>query len=168
MGAPMLSDSLRFKISPKITTRIRIRSPVIETTLTTTRLVSSLPTDEPVFREIVVEYLEEVLTDLRQAPAAGELERVAQLAHSLKGAGGSAGFAAFTAPSQELQLVAPEGDQSVTRGADLFGRSNRRPGRILTNLNGSSICLTIKDLVHDAGRTSVGDLLRLAVVVIDQ
>jgi HPt (histidine-containing phosphotransfer) domain-containing protein len=71
-------------------------------------LVSSLPTEEPVFREIVrefVEYLGQLLTDMRQAAAKKDIDRLAEMAHSLKGSAGTAGFDAFTEPARRLETL---------------------------------------------------------------
>jgi HPt (histidine-containing phosphotransfer) domain-containing protein len=43
------------------------------------------------------------LDDMRKAYSAGHFEELAKLAHSLKGAGGSAGFDELTEPARHLQ-----------------------------------------------------------------
>ena len=71
-----------------------------------TGIASTLPTDDVEFAEIVDEFvakLQRQLDALRSAVASGDLERVAALAHWLKGAGGTAGFAGFTQPAAELE-----------------------------------------------------------------
>jgi len=81
-------------------------------------LVSSLPTEEPVFREIVrefVEYLDQLLSEMRQAAAEKDVARLAELAHTLKGSAGTAGFGAFTEPARELEMLAKK------RRLDAFG-----------------------------------------------
>ena len=72
-------------------------------------LVSALPTEDPEFREIVEEFvrrLEEKLDGMHHAWAAGDFSDLAQLAHWLKGAGGTAGFPAFTTPASKLLQLA--------------------------------------------------------------
>jgi signal transduction histidine kinase/CheY-like chemotaxis protein/HPt (histidine-containing phosphotransfer) domain-containing protein len=72
-------------------------------------LVSSLPMDDPDFREIVEEFVQTLrlqMKDMRAAAASRNVDRLAALAHWLKGAGGTAGFAAFTAPAASLERVA--------------------------------------------------------------
>jgi signal transduction histidine kinase/DNA-binding response OmpR family regulator len=75
-------------------------------------LVSSLPTEDLDFREIVEEFVEllnEKLEAMTQACAAQDVNELAQLAHWLKGAGGTAGFSAFTEPAEELGELAEDG-----------------------------------------------------------
>jgi signal transduction histidine kinase/CheY-like chemotaxis protein len=69
-------------------------------------LISTLPLDDPEFREIADEFvaaLEEKLTSLHDACDAGDLETVSEIAHWIKGAGGTAGFADFTSPATALE-----------------------------------------------------------------
>ncbi|MBN2021348.1 MAG: response regulator [Pirellulales bacterium] len=76
-------------------------------------LHSKLPIDEPVYRDIVREfvgYLRERLGAMRQARTAGDFETVAGLAHWLKGAGGTAGFPVLTQPSMDIESAAKAGD----------------------------------------------------------
>jgi CheY-like chemotaxis protein/HPt (histidine-containing phosphotransfer) domain-containing protein len=75
-------------------------------------LVSTLPTDDADFREIVAEFVErlhEKLAAMRAAWAAEDLPELIGLAHWLKGAGGTAGFAAFTQPAHQLEQYARQG-----------------------------------------------------------
>ncbi len=72
-------------------------------------LVSALPTDDPEFREIVEEFvrrLEAKLDDMQRAWAVRDFSALAELAHWLKGAGGTAGFPAFTEPAARLRQLA--------------------------------------------------------------
>jgi PAS domain S-box-containing protein len=74
-------------------------------------LKSSLPTDDPEFLEIVVEFadrLKEQLSKMQEAWEHQELGELAQLAHWLKGSGGTAGFNAFTKPAAQLEKLAKE------------------------------------------------------------
>ncbi|HEY5314005.1 MAG TPA: response regulator [Pirellulales bacterium] len=75
-------------------------------------LVSTLPTDDEDFREIVVEFVQrlgEKLVAMRAAWAAEDLPELVALAHWLNGAGGSAGFPALTQPAQQLEQFARQG-----------------------------------------------------------
>ena len=72
-------------------------------------LRSSLPIEEPVFREIAqefVEYLGRVLAEMREAVAEKDTVRMGDLAHALKGSAGTAGFDAFTEPARQLEMLA--------------------------------------------------------------
>jgi len=77
-------------------------------------LASSLPTDDPDFREIVEEFvqkLREISEAMKQAWAEQDLETLADLAHWLKGSGGTAGFHAFTDPAGRLEQLAKQGQK---------------------------------------------------------
>jgi CheY-like chemotaxis protein len=79
------------------------------------KLMSTLPVEEEIFCEIVVEfieYLNDELAAMRQALSDGDRERIVAGAHSIKGAAGSAGFSAFTEPSKHLQHLANENCES--------------------------------------------------------
>jgi len=74
-------------------------------------LRSSLPDDDPEYREIIVAFvthLQEKTEALQHALAARDYPEVARLAHWLKGSGGTAGFAMFTAPARHLEQLAKE------------------------------------------------------------
>jgi signal transduction histidine kinase/CheY-like chemotaxis protein/HPt (histidine-containing phosphotransfer) domain-containing protein len=74
---------------------------------------SLLPTDDQELREVVVEFidtLESKLCEMREAWDAGDSAELARLAHWLKGAGGTVGFACFTLPAAELEQLATNGD----------------------------------------------------------
>jgi two-component system, sensor histidine kinase len=74
-------------------------------------ITSNLPTDDPDYRAIVEEFVERLhqqLDAMQRALTAGDLDELARLAHWLKGAGGSAGFPALTAPAKELETVVKE------------------------------------------------------------
>lgn len=72
-------------------------------------LVSSLPMEERVFRDIAREFLawlKRLLTEMRQAAAEKDVERLAQMAHTLKGSAGTAGFRVMTEPARHLEELA--------------------------------------------------------------
>ncbi|MCK4660810.1 MAG: response regulator, partial [Phycisphaerae bacterium] len=74
-------------------------------------IVSTLPTDDPEFREIVEEFVERLsdqLEAMRRAWETDDLIELARLAHWLKGAGGTVGFDAFTEPAAKLEQLSKE------------------------------------------------------------
>ncbi|HEV8002699.1 MAG TPA: PAS domain S-box protein [Planctomycetaceae bacterium] len=95
------------------------------------RLVSSLPIEDPDFREIVEHFvarLPERLDAIEKAFAALDLSEVSRLAHWLKGTGGSVGFAAFTEPSAELEELAVKGQ--IEAIPEAIGRLRQIASRI--------------------------------------
>ncbi len=85
-------------------------------------LYSTLPTDDLEFCEIIVEFagrLNEKLIEMRQAASANDYAELARLAHWLKGSGGTAGFAAFTAPARELEQAA-KSNQPVAQVSEIL------------------------------------------------
>ena len=86
----------------------------------TSPVISSLPTEDPEFREIVADFvvrLEQRVVEMRQAATTPDFDELAELAHWLKGAGGSVGFDAFTTPAASLQSSAEARDE---KGANLY------------------------------------------------
>ena len=72
-------------------------------------LRSTLPVHNPRFQAIVarfVERLDERLIELDQALVERQFQRITELAHWLKGTGGTAGFEEFTEPAMELEARA--------------------------------------------------------------
>jgi HPt (histidine-containing phosphotransfer) domain-containing protein len=81
------------------------------TATATGEIRSLLPTDDPELREIVVEFVDklpEKLAEMETACQRGDYETLAQLAHWLKGSGGTVGFNCFTNPSAKLEQLAKE------------------------------------------------------------
>jgi HPt (histidine-containing phosphotransfer) domain-containing protein len=67
---------------------------------------SLLPTDDPELRDVVGDFIETLrlrLDEMQTAGENGELAKLAELAHWLKGAGGTVGFDCFTAPAGNLE-----------------------------------------------------------------
>ena len=98
-------------------------------------LTSTLPTEDPDFREIVEEFVDRLHTQvgaMQRALGRGDLDELARLAHWLKGAGGSAGFPALTAPAKHLETLVKNDqcDDIENAIADLLeitaGSSSRR------------------------------------------
>ncbi len=72
-------------------------------------LVSKLPVHIKKFRNIIARFvkrLDQQLDALEKAEAHGDLKAVAELAHWLKGAGGTVGFDVFTKPAAQLEIHA--------------------------------------------------------------
>ncbi len=79
-------------------------------------LLSSLPIEDPEFREIVAEFIEALQRHTQSLHAAVERRdhtTIAELAHWLKGSGGTAGFAPFTRPAGLLERAAKEHDDET-------------------------------------------------------
>ncbi len=75
-------------------------------------LVSTLPTDNKKFRELVsrfVERLSQQVQAMEASAAEGKMAELADLAHWLKGAGGTVGFDDFTTPAAQLEQAAKDG-----------------------------------------------------------
>lgn len=69
-------------------------------------LVSTLPMDDPEFRDIVVRFisrLDEQIVAMRTALASKDAHEMAHLAHWLKGAGGTVGFAVLSDLGREME-----------------------------------------------------------------
>jgi PAS domain S-box-containing protein len=93
-------------------------------------LVSSLPCDDPEFRDIVADFVERLRDRMREMESVwsqGDVAQLQRLAHWLKGSGGTAGFDAFTRPARELELSLKEGrtDESAAKLAELRELVNR-------------------------------------------
>jgi signal transduction histidine kinase/CheY-like chemotaxis protein/CHASE3 domain sensor protein/HPt (histidine-containing phosphotransfer) domain-containing protein len=72
-------------------------------------ITSNLPTDRPEYRRIVenfVDKLQDKLGAMQVAFDAADLDELAELAHWLKGAGGTIGFDCFTEPARNLEQLA--------------------------------------------------------------
>jgi PAS domain S-box-containing protein len=79
-------------------------------------IYSTLPLDIPEFREIVESFvgcMDDTMHSLRAAQARMDYQEVREIAHRLKGTGGTVGFAAFTEPSRKLQIAAEERDDTT-------------------------------------------------------
>jgi len=81
-------------------------------------IVSRLPVKDPRFRVIVEEFIDQLgekMAAIERAWEARNYEALRAAAHYLKGAGGSVGFDAFTAPAKRLEQLAK---QQSAAGAD--------------------------------------------------
>ncbi len=89
-------------------------------------LVSTLPLDDPEFREIVEEFvlsLPDQLLALRDACEAGDFEQLTRLAHRLKGSSGMAGFPDLMTAAKQVEDRArtKHGDGAATALETLCG-----------------------------------------------
>lgn len=76
-------------------------------------IVSSLPTDDEMFRQVAIDFVPQLEAKLIQMDAAlekSDFVELAALAHWLKGAGGTCGFNSFTDPSTLLEQAAKDTD----------------------------------------------------------
>jgi CheY-like chemotaxis protein/HPt (histidine-containing phosphotransfer) domain-containing protein len=83
-------------------------------------IASTLPTDDKELAEIVVEYIDALsvkLKEMEQAWDNGRLEDLAELAHWLKGSGGTAGFGVFNRPAAHLENLARQREDGDIRAA---------------------------------------------------
>ena len=93
-------------------------------------VVSTLPTDDPEFLEIVQQFvvrLNEKIGSMQEALSNGNLKELAQLAHWLKGTSGTVGFLPFIEPAQRLERLAREGHsqglrETIAELQDMAGR----------------------------------------------
>jgi HPt (histidine-containing phosphotransfer) domain-containing protein len=93
-------------------------------------IFSTLPTEDPAFREVVEEFIQRLKTRLdamRHALEDRDLSELARLAHWLKGAGGTAGFSVLTDPAKRLETLVQDEqcDQIGAALADLAELSRR-------------------------------------------
>ena len=75
-------------------------------------ITSTLPTGNPEFARIVETFVDQLhgrLAEMQTAYEDADLEQLAELAHWLKGSGGTVGFHCFTKPARRLELLAKEG-----------------------------------------------------------
>ncbi len=80
------------------------------------RLRSSLPTEIPEFREIVASFagsIAETISTLRACQLDMNYLQLREIAHRLKGTGGTVGFPDFTEPSCKLQHAAEQRDDAM-------------------------------------------------------
>jgi signal transduction histidine kinase/CheY-like chemotaxis protein/HPt (histidine-containing phosphotransfer) domain-containing protein len=81
-------------------------------------IASTLPTDDKELAEIVVEYIDALsakITEMERAWDSGRLDELAELAHWLKGSGGTAGFDVFNQPAAHLENIARQREDGDVR-----------------------------------------------------
>ncbi len=84
-----------------------------ESAVAATPIRSRLPASNARFRKIIASFigrLDEQLQAMRTAARDNDLKTLSELAHWLKGAGGTVGFDDFTEPAAELEIAAKQGD----------------------------------------------------------
>ena len=93
-------------------------------------IFSALPMNDAEFREIVQEFIERLqqkVTSMATARANGQTEELRQLAHWLKGSGGTAGFPMFTDPARGLEQAARQNQlPAADQWLDVIGRITGR------------------------------------------
>ena len=100
-AAPQKTEASQKESAPAKVTAPKRRQPIH----------STLPLDIPEFREIVESFvgsMDEILAGLRAAQGRMDYQEIREVAHRLKGTGGTVGFSAFTEPSRKLQIAAEE------------------------------------------------------------
>jgi CheY-like chemotaxis protein len=105
--APAAAELPSDSHTPPVTLN-RVLAPMPERSLKDAALYSTLPMQRPAFREAVEEFiqrLQEQLAAMEQALGTQDYQRLGRLAHWLKGAGGTAGFPAFTQPAKHLEAL---------------------------------------------------------------
>jgi len=88
---------------------VQVTEPVATPVVDETPIYSRLPTQDPRFRAIVEEFIEQLheqLVVIDSAWQARDFDSLKSRAHYLKGAGGSAGFGEFTEPAGKLEQLA--------------------------------------------------------------
>ncbi len=106
---PSLNIPTRRHASDEITSLQDVHNTVTELTTMANDLspiTSDLPTDDAEIRSIVEEFvihLRDRVTLIEQVHQRGDYQELENLAHWLKGAGGSLGFRQFTAPARDLE-----------------------------------------------------------------
>ncbi len=101
-------------LAPTVAPSTKERNPIS----TGAPIRSSLPTEIPEFQAIVIQFVDglpALLREIRAAWEAREFLELRELAHKLKGTGGTVGFADFTTPSETLQQLS---NDSVEEGIE--------------------------------------------------
>ncbi len=138
-------------------------------------IVSSLPAGNEKFRSLITRFatrLTDQLQAMEQASDQDNLEEVANLAHWLKGAGGTVGFDEFTEPARTLEICAKEGNgegvkkaivnlQELALRMEVPGNGTSpssggeiRPSEVIPDINQSIVSKT----VQQAGKPVVSRL----------
>lgn len=102
-----------------------VQVPAMPTEIPRRVIRSTLPTEIPEFRDIVEQFvagLPSLLNEMDDAVANGDCEGLRQLAHKLKGTGGTVGFGQFTDPAHCLQQL---GDAGTLEGSEELIRELR-------------------------------------------
>ncbi|MEZ6048930.1 MAG: response regulator [Planctomycetaceae bacterium] len=103
-------------------------------------IYSALPLEHDAFREIVeefIEFLNKQMEEIHQAFEEEDFHRVGELAHMLKGSGGTAGYEVLTAPAKELDDAAEV--QNVIRIQQALEELDRLTERISAGSSKASV-----------------------------
>ena len=99
-------------------------------------IVSEFFADDPEAREIIVDYVQHLssqIGELREAWSAENYDEVGRIAHAIKGSAGTLGFDHFTAPAQELMGLAHARQKGqITAAIDVLDSMSKRvvvPGK---------------------------------------
>ena len=130
IDADLLLDTVAAAVGDAGLEAARAHSPPAQPPADHLALVSTLPMDDPEFREIAEEFsqrLGEQLVAMKHAWESGDVAELGALAHWLKGAGGTVGFPAFTEPAEHLEQLAKSEqtgqiDATIAEIAELAGR----------------------------------------------
>ena len=116
-------------------------------------LISRLAANNPRFRPIVEKFvgrLGDQLEAMSKAGADRDFEELANLAHWLKGAGGTVGFDAFTEPARVLEQLAKAKNSEAVEAA--IGALRRLAGRIIVSDDGREPVQNAARVRPDDGR----------------
>ncbi len=78
-------------------------------TLVESGMQCTLPIENPMYRAILDEFIDDLpkrVAAMRAALESGDFDNLAELAHGLKGSAGSIGYTAFTDPCRQLEQSA--------------------------------------------------------------
>jgi HPt (histidine-containing phosphotransfer) domain-containing protein len=93
--------------------------------------VSTLPAGNERFRQLILRFINRLHAQLAKMDAAersGDLKALANLAHWLKGAGGTVGFDVFTEPAARLEAAARNGEAQPAKS--ILRHLHRLAGRL--------------------------------------
>ncbi len=136
------------EVDSRETKRSASAPPRVESPLPPIR--STLPTENPKFQRIVADFvdkLDQKLEAMRQALEAGDWNAMAEMAHWLKGSGGTVGFDCLTAPAMELEQDVrgrnlPSARRSLHVLRELAGRITPAPACVNEENIPASACST--------------------------
>jgi len=97
-----------------------------DSTADSSPIVSKLPAGNEKFQKIIIRFvkrLDEQLDAIEAAEVCGDLDTLANLAHWLKGAGGTVGFDVFTKPAAQLEMHAKQANSLQIRESILTLRA---------------------------------------------
>ena len=107
---------ISYVLAPAVTSRMIAKIPPAWSEEEEGRIVSSLPVEHDGFRTLVENFLTKLpdkLDAIAAAIAVGDVDEVEQLAHWLRGTGGTMGFDCLTGPAQRLEESARDLEQDA-------------------------------------------------------